>query len=83
MDKAVFAMLKEAKRKMGAGKLIIFNPLHGFDGKRGQLGQEYLPVTDGAMVDDFDRARAPEQGIHGQHDQDDAVRRERRKGHYF
>ena len=58
MDKAVFAMLKEAKRKMGAGKLIIFNPLHGFDGKRGQLGQEYLPVTDGAMVDDFDRARA-------------------------
>jgi hypothetical protein len=57
MDKAVFAMLKEAKRKMGPDKLIIFNPLHGYDGKRGQLGQEYLPVTDGAMVDDFDRLR--------------------------
>lgn len=55
MDKAVFAMLKEAKRKMGPDKLIIFNPLHGHDGKREQLGQEYLPVTDGAMVDDFDR----------------------------
>ena len=58
MDKAVFAMLKEAKRKMGPDKLIIFNPLHGHDGNRAQLGQEYLPVTDGAMVDDFDRLRA-------------------------
>ena len=58
MDQAMFAMLKEAKRKMGDGKLILFNPLHGHDGKRGQLGQEYLPVTDGAMVDDFDRLRA-------------------------
>ncbi len=58
MDQAVFAMLKEARRKMGPDKLIVFNPLHGHDGKRGQLGQEYLPVTDGAMVDDFDRLRA-------------------------
>jgi hypothetical protein len=58
MDKAVFAMLEKAKRKMGPDKLIIFNPLHGHDGKREQLGQEYLPVTDGAMVDDFDRLRA-------------------------
>ena len=58
MDKAMFAMLKEAKRKMGPDKLILFNPLHGHDGKRTSLGQEYLPVTDGAMVDDFDRNRA-------------------------
>ncbi|MDG1872937.1 MAG: putative glycoside hydrolase [Mariniblastus sp.] len=58
MDEALFAMLKEAKKKMGPDKLIIFNPLHGHDGKRPQLGQEYLPLTDGAMVDDFDRLRA-------------------------
>ena len=49
-------MLKEAKQKMGPDKLILFNPLHGHDPKRGTLGEEYLPVTDGAMVDDFDRA---------------------------
>jgi hypothetical protein len=55
MDQAVFAMLKDAREKMGPDKLIIFNPLHGTDGERPALGQEYLPVTDGAMVDDFDR----------------------------
>ena len=37
------AMLKEARRKMGPDKLIVFNPLHGHDGKRGHLDQEYLP----------------------------------------
>lgn len=58
MDQAVFAMLKDARKKMGPDKLIIFNPLHGHDGLRSQLGREYLPVTDGAMVDDFDRLRA-------------------------
>ncbi|GAB6166379.1 hypothetical protein JCM19992_23790 [Thermostilla marina] len=57
MDKAVFAMLKSAREKMGPDKLIIFNPLHGYDGSRSQLGKEYLPVTDGAMIDDFDRLR--------------------------
>jgi hypothetical protein len=57
MDKAVFAMLKDARKKMGSDKLIIFNPLHGSDGGRAPLGQEYLPETDGAMVDDFDRLR--------------------------
>ena len=57
MDKAMFAMLKEAKRKMGSDKLILFNPLHGHDGKHASLGHEYLPVSDGAMVDDFDRSR--------------------------
>jgi len=54
--KGVFAMLKDAKKKMGPDKLIIFNPLHGHDEKRPPLGEQYLPVTDGAMVDDFDRA---------------------------
>lgn len=56
MDAGVFAMLREARKKMGPDKLIIFNPLHGHDRKRGPLGEQYLPVTDGAMVDDFDRA---------------------------
>ena len=56
MDEAVFAMLREARRKMGPDKLIIFNPLHGRSEQRGPLGEQYLPVTDGAMMDDFDRA---------------------------
>ncbi len=56
LETGMFAMLKEAKQRMGPDKLIIFNPLHGDDGKRGPLGEDYLPVTDGAMVDDFDRA---------------------------
>ncbi|MCD6304379.1 MAG: hypothetical protein J7M21_05390 [Planctomycetes bacterium] len=56
LDKGMFAMLKEAKKKMGPDSLIIFNPLHGGDKKHPPLGEQYLPVTDGAMVDDFDRA---------------------------
>lgn len=57
MDKAIFAMLKDARKKTGPDKLIIFNLLHGYEGSRTQLGKEYLPVTDGAMIDDFDRLR--------------------------
>jgi len=56
MDQAVFAMLRQAREKMGPGKLIIFNPLHGQSEKQPPLGEQYLPVTDGAMMDDFDRA---------------------------
>ena len=56
MDAGVFAMLKAARKKMGPDKLIIFNPLHGHDEKHRPLGERYLPVTDGAMMDDFDRA---------------------------
>ena len=56
MDKGVFAMLRDARKKMGPNTMIVFNPLHGHDGKRPPLGERYLPVTDGAMVDDFDRA---------------------------
>jgi hypothetical protein len=55
MDEGVFAMLKQARETMGPGKLIIFNPLHGYDENHPGLGEQYLPVTDGAMVDDFDR----------------------------
>jgi len=56
MDKGMFAMLEEARKKMGPDKLIIFNPLHGYEKGGSSLGEEYLPVTNGAMVDDFDRA---------------------------
>ncbi len=55
MDQGVFAMIKQAREKMGPGKLIVFNPLHGYDKDHPGLGEQYLPVTDGAMVDDFDR----------------------------
>ena len=56
MDQGTFAMLKGARAKMGPGTLIVFNPLHGHDKGKPPLGAQYLPVTDGAMVDDFDRA---------------------------
>jgi hypothetical protein len=55
MDQGVFAMLQEARRKMGSGRLILFNPLHGRNEKGVALGERYLPVADGAMMDDFDR----------------------------
>lgn len=55
MDRGVFEMLKQAREKMGPGKLIVFNPLHGYDKDHPGLGEQYLPATDGAMVDDFDR----------------------------
>lgn len=56
MDEGTFAMMQQAREKMGPGKLILFNPLHASDGRNPGLGVPYLPVTDGAMVDDFDRA---------------------------
>lgn len=43
-DQGTFAMLKEAKKKMGPDKLIIFNPLHGQDEKTPSLGQQSLRV---------------------------------------
>ena len=55
MDQGVFTMLKQTREKMGPGTLILFNPLHGYDAKHSGLGEQYLPATDGAMVDDFDR----------------------------
>lgn len=42
-------MSKLAKEKMGPKGLLLFNPLHG------EENSEYLPVTDGAMIDNFDR----------------------------
>jgi len=56
MDDAIFEMLIDAKQKMGPDKLILFNPLHGYEGNEPPLGEPYLPVADGAMIDDFDRA---------------------------
>jgi len=59
LEQGMFAMIKEAKKKMGEDSIILLNPLHG--PKKGQkqeeaLGWRYLDVVDGAMVDDFDRA---------------------------
>ena len=48
-------MLENARRKMGPDKLLIYNPLHGYDDKKEPYGHDQLGVTDGAMVDDFDR----------------------------
>jgi len=61
MDEAVFAMLREARKKMGPDALILFNPLHGRDPQGVALGERYLPVTDGAMMDDFGRSAKPRQ----------------------
>jgi hypothetical protein len=59
LEKGMFDMLAEAKRKMGEGSIILMNPLHGpKPGEKTEqaLGWRYLPHVDGAMVDDFDRA---------------------------
>jgi len=56
LDAGMISMLKDAGKKVGPDKFILFNPLHGYDQGVRSIGQEYLPVTDGAMIDDFDRA---------------------------
>jgi len=56
MDKGMFAMLRQAKEAMGPNGLIIFNPLHGYDKTHPSIGEPYLSVTDGAMIDDYNRA---------------------------
>ena len=64
MNDAVFAMLREARQKVGADKLVVFNPLHATDWKRPPLEREQLPVTDAAMIDDLDRgAKARQQSV--------------------
>jgi len=56
LEEGMFSMLREAGRKMGDDKLIDFNTLHGYKENEEPLGWRYLPMADGAMVDDFDRA---------------------------
>jgi len=56
LEQGLFTMLKDAHEKMGQDKIIIFNPLHGDDLKKGPVGVEYLSLADGAMMDDFDRS---------------------------
>ena len=59
LEEGMFAMIREAKQKMGKDSIIMLNPLHGpKNGQRQEeaLGWHYLNVVDGAMVDDFDRA---------------------------
>lgn len=58
LEEGMFSMLEQAKTKMGKESILLFNPLHA--PARGQaedesLGWRYLPLADGAMVDDFDR----------------------------
>jgi hypothetical protein len=45
----IATMCQLAHEKMGPKGLILFNPLHG------EEGSEFLPATDGAMIDNFDR----------------------------
>ena len=45
-------MLTLARQKMADDKIIVFNGLFNSD-KRGVVGPEYLPYTDGAMVEHF------------------------------
>ncbi len=52
LKEAVKNMLTLARQKMGDGKIIVFNGLFNSD-KRGVVGPEYLPYTDGAMVEHF------------------------------
>ena len=55
LNAGVFKALTAAREKMGSDKLMIFNALHAAGEKRPAVGVKYLPATDGAMVDDFDR----------------------------
>ncbi|MCB1235326.1 MAG: hypothetical protein KDM91_09665 [Verrucomicrobiae bacterium] len=61
MDRGMLKMIQQAREKMGPDKLILFNPLHGYDQDHPGLGEQYLPFTDGAMVDDFDRNQSRQQ----------------------
>lgn len=59
LEQGMFAMLRQAKEKMGEDAILFLNPLHA--PRPGQtfeeaLGWRYMPVFDGAMIDDFDRA---------------------------
>jgi len=59
LDQGMFAMVREAKQKMGKDSIILLNPLHGPNNGQKQeeaLGWRYLDVVDGAMIDNFDRA---------------------------
>ena len=47
MQEGLAALLKETTRKIGPGKLIIYNGLRGRD------GAQFLPLADGAMIEHF------------------------------
>jgi len=55
MEIQMFAMLKEAREKMGSGSTAVFNPLHGYHDGEEPKRQDYLAIMDGAMIDDFNR----------------------------
>jgi len=47
LNNGLVTMLKEARAKLGPDKLIIYNGLRGND------GAQFLPLTDGAMIEHF------------------------------
>lgn len=56
LDEGMFQTLQATREKMGARAILLFNPLHAASDSEPEIGQRYLPATDGAMIDDFDRA---------------------------
>ena len=47
LNQGLVTMLQETQRKIGSDKLIIYNGLRGMD------GSEFLPMTNGAMIEHF------------------------------
>ena len=47
LNDGLLAMLAEARRKLGPDKLLIFNGLRGTD------GSQFLPLSNGAMIEHF------------------------------
>ena len=47
LNEGLVSMLKEMRRKLGPGRIILYNGLRGSD------GEEFLPLADGAMIEHF------------------------------
>ena len=47
LNKGLLTMMEQTQRKIGSGKLLIFN------GLRGGEGRQFLPMTGGAMIEHF------------------------------
>jgi hypothetical protein len=48
LNEGLVTMFKQAREKMGSDKIIIYNGIRGGD------GEQFLPFTDGAMIEHFD-----------------------------
>lgn len=47
LNEGLLAMMEETRRKLGPEKLVLYN------GLRGERGKEFLPSTNGAMIEHF------------------------------